>query len=1710
MKTCSLHRILALLLALVMVFGCGAWEGSVVVARAEEPEPEYLVYLDFEDIKEGEMPEDATLAAGTDPEAYKDPNQYYGGVKKINGNKVLVLKTGNGATSRMHWYYPIGEDGKNVAYHDLTLSYSFALVSDGPNTQLWLPSLAEADAYWSPLVEYGFIRNNTLRWINNHDGRGWRNIVSEDPFNQITHEQLQWHQVKMVYSQNDDADSAAELKVYIDGVLTNVGLRKDDSNNHVFYMVTRMNAGEIYIDNIRVTEGIGEDGTGSHEPAPIPGEEDLDEPTGDLVKMDFEGLADGTLPAGGTLQLGSSVSDAVNTAKCFAGVKTINGNKLLALEVTPGTDTLSWRYTLDRAYKKVTMTYHIARANSDYSQIIYPTLAGSNYNMPVIQFGVSSPNGRNLQWYSQDSGWHTVKNGNGVSGIYSQPLQWQEVKIEYEVNEEGTKAISKVYVDGALTNTDVLTSTANTSIKNIVFKINGAEGGAVYIDNLHVTVDDHEPAEKPAALKTNAIPVTSLKPSVDSLNLTAGGHGFVTVTAAPSNADNLNLVYTSSNPEIATVDSWGEVIGKKAGTAVITVVPADGLTDGLKLEIPVTVTEKPGVMQTIYVSNVGGGDGSSEGSRCTLKEALDKVSAIRSMTGDVVVSLAPGYYQLTETMKMNESHGGDNNHYVIYRAEGVVTIGGKQVITGWTDEDGDGIYAAPAAGLATRHLYVNNIRAVRARSEGGLVSARFLSNAKNESVGYICNNTEIAGYAHPEDLELVYLNGWNYAHCGVSKVTLNNNKAEITMAQPGFNWLSSDTQSAKYISYYENALELLDTPGEWYLDTHAGMIYYMPRSWEDINQVEIFAPVVEDLVWIEGSNYNNMVQNIQFEGITFADTTWNRPTEVKVHNGNQNNYLTNETDAKGNVLPDHLADAAVTVKRANSVNFVDCTFTRLGIIGLKLVDGVQNSTISGNRFYDISGNAVAIGEPNWQNKEYTDPSDPRRLMKNCDVLNNYIHTIGVDYPSSAAISLGFGADMDFSYNEIFDVPYSGIHVGYGWGADVSNVLRNLKIEHNFIHDTMIGDITDGGAIYTNGLTGGTEGNYNLIANNWIRNSLNASASLYADAGSGFYEYLHNVIDEAERLELSKDQSVGSGAWLKTGDESRNEVHHLKGSLNYITVNTHKIDASGEEIRIDAAEVCNPADYPEEAQKVINAAGLQSAYSHLQNGYAERVYTNFGDVLDLKDVGDTYQIKVNGFDGKDYGESSIKNLDLKVLEYSVKDTDVATVSNTGLVTAKKAGSTTLQITVLSGTVLKVLEYPVYISDNLVKIVIDNSLEDMVLYTTDKEFEPIAFGITESGRKVKLHNVVFASENSDIVKVKNGSTLKSVSVGRTTITITGTYFEDQITVQKKVSVEQNRRFTLKNLWELFDRQYKGSWGVETEILYGQNSITKTSHGASKFAGLKFGNDMLSFALRFERNMDASNPWIAIRSQDEDTITSSGTGYVFVFGDETGLELHRFNNGVRTQIYGDMVQYQAIGGEAIKGKFVWGQEYNIELGALTEENGVRLILRIDGEEVINFLDDQAGAIKTPGYFEMESYLTATLTKNTSIQDTRKAVPAQNGQWNEESNAGLSIAVDFDVAELPILVDGKLLDAQYYSVSDKGIVLSFDYLVSLSGGTHALEIMDTEHGENVRLAYATFTTPASEIDVVFIAVAAAASVVLVAAVIMILLMSRKRKPNT
>src|SRR6185436_12502727 len=71
----------------------------------------------------------------------------------------------------------------------------------------------------------------------------------------------------------------------------------------------------------------------------------------------------------------------------------------------------------------------------------------------------------------------------------------------------------------------------------------------------------------------------------------------------------------------------------------------------------------------------------------------------------------------------------------------------------------------------------------------------------------------------------------------------------------------------------ENAYELLGTPGQFYLRTSDDTLHYVPRANENLAAptTQVTIPVLENLITLTS------VQNILFDGVVFAETTWLQP-----------------------------------------------------------------------------------------------------------------------------------------------------------------------------------------------------------------------------------------------------------------------------------------------------------------------------------------------------------------------------------------------------------------------------------------------------------------------------------------------------------------------------------------------------------------------------------------------------------------------------------------------------------------------------------------------------------------------------------------------------------------------------------------------------------------------------------------------------------------
>jgi hypothetical protein len=549
----------------------------------------------------------------------------------------------------------------------------------------------------------------------------------------------------------------------------------------------------------------------------------------------------------------------------------------------------------------------------------------------------------------------------------------------------------------------------------------------------------------------------------------------------------------------------------------------------------------------------------------TLEKARQAVRAVnKDMAGDIVVVLRGGVYRIDHGIVFDADDSGNNGHNVIYRAQGGETpiISGGKPVTDWQPDE-KGRWKAPAPIEKFRQLYVSGKRATRAhgKAPAGLEFAG--------EHGYRTTDVAMADWKSPDDLELCYQIGWTHTRLKVQSITREGDHAVVTMLEPHFTYAKSKegvniggvngdlTFNPKLDSVYlENALELLDEPGEWYLDRKTKTVYYMPRPDEDMTKVEVIAPAAERLVELRGT-LDRPVHNIQLQGFTFEHGSWLRPSEIGLVDAQANFILDGKKLQKrkqgnceglGVVHNEYLKSPSnIVCHAAKSIRFERCTFTKLGGGGIDIEFGAQDNAMVGCRFYDISGTAIQIGDVL---KDDHHPDDPRKIVKSNRVENCYIHDCGIDYMDSPGVFAGYTEGTIIAHNEITRLPSVGVQVGWGWGEedaggtpdyyqpfryDTPTPSKNNRVEYNHVHHVL--KLDDLGSIYMLGNMPGTiiRGNY-VHDNPFPEHSRQwGGRGIYLDEGSGFIEVTGNLVLRSPNPMYFHNKSQNRDATCKEHD-----------------------------------------------------------------------------------------------------------------------------------------------------------------------------------------------------------------------------------------------------------------------------------------------------------------------------------------------------------------------------------------------------------------------------------------------------------------------------------------------------------------------------------------------------------------------------------------------
>ncbi|MCD9020664.1 LamG-like jellyroll fold domain-containing protein [Cohnella silvisoli] len=526
-----------------------------------------------------------------------------------------------------------------------------------------------------------------------------------------------------------------------------------------------------------------------------------------------------------------------------------------------------------------------------------------------------------------------------------------------------------------------------------------------------------------------------------------------------------------------------------------------------------------------YASPTGSGSTCSLASPCSLTGVQAKVRSVSaSMTDDIIVNLLGGTYDLSQTLVFSPSLGdsGTNGHDIIYQADGYGTstpavpiLSGGQTVTGWTLHDSvKNIWKANVGSLQTRQLFVDGVRAFRARTTGGIPGT-----VTKTATGYTTNDTSLQSWAQPGDIEMVYHDGdglgnwlWAEPRCPVASITGNASTTTITMAQPCFDLAKSARGGNLSLpTWIENNYKAIAQEGQFYLDrTTAGahVLYYKPRSGQNLATASVVAPKLEQLVRGDGT-LTNPIQHVQLKGLTFAYATWLAPNASQGFPETSYNKYNNTTG------PESQQGAAVSFYAGQHLLIEGSTFRALGGAGLNLDEGSRNNAVIGSQFYDISGNGIQIG-----NVDTTQPSVQELVTDNL-IKNNYIHDVGREYPGAYGIWNAITQNTTVEHNTIAHLPRGGIATNYQYSTQPPSATSGNKFNYNKIYDYM-NNIRDGGGFDTNGTHNGVSGiepNSTLIGNVFYDNH-NNYGQIYFDIWASGYVVKNNVAYSSASLDYN--------------------------------------------------------------------------------------------------------------------------------------------------------------------------------------------------------------------------------------------------------------------------------------------------------------------------------------------------------------------------------------------------------------------------------------------------------------------------------------------------------------------------------------------------------------------------------------------------------------
>lgn len=670
------------------------------------------------------------------------------------------------------------------------------------------------------------------------------------------------------------------------------------------------------------------------------------------------------------------------------------------------------------------------------------------------------------------------------------------------------------------------------------------------------------------------------------------------------------------------------------------------------------------VQATYYVSPDG--DDTNPGTEsqpfATIEKARDIIRTINdNMVGDIIVYIRGGKYYIEDTITFDERDSGTNGYKIYYKnynGEEPEIIGGQKV-TGWTLHEGNIYKAYVGTNWQPYNMIENGVTCTVARTPN---TGYFEVDTKViEGVSFKYKSADIPSqfdYSHASVMIWVGQAHWDWftSLLSIDHVDFANNTIQVN---PSTNTFRTMDTGARY--YLKGSLDFLDAPGEFYYDQENGYVYYWPGN-EAIDQQEIIAATVKNVIELKGSSPENPVMNLQFEGLklvlsNYTNEHWSYQDPGTVGVGDNNEY-------------DHGRYGLVYMENASYNTIKFCKLWNAGFSGIILNYAASHNTIYGNWIQNAGYHGIFL--TGWgPNRGGFNSIDEAYVNHHNTVSNNYIYNCGLNVGHGSGVQLYMSGENEISYNQIHRMPRYGISLkGQRWGTQPSpyygdtvtfdnhydfNLCKDNVIKYNDIYD-LCNDSGDCGAV-----EGWGTGKGNYVFNNRLHDYYN-DVSSYA-----FFGYMND--DDSDYYTLENNLVYN---WAGTKAFQNNGNSYLTYTNNHQCINEQDAMTKALQNNIDWESVGLKADFPFDTSiipSVLLPTKLEAEKAQLSGGASINTnhpgYSGTGFIDEYGNTGATTTFTVNVPEAGDYqvtlrysGELVERILGIYVNGIKVKDTNLS--------------------------------------------------------------------------------------------------------------------------------------------------------------------------------------------------------------------------------------------------------------------------------------------------------------------------------------------------------------------------------------------------------------------------------------------------------------------